>query len=172
MTQQIRVYAADHDGNASSETFTDMADAYKRFDEERGKPRANAVSIEVLKPLAGDVIRLWKDRQGTGEHVVAPFNRGFSIPVDHPAAKVLSVFLRIAFVGNEQWLRMQSWDMRGSGKLTAHFSRQYPARRWNRTDGFYVENRVEPSPPVPFDEHHPHYEGSAQQESARREATS
>lgn len=81
-----------------------------------------------------------------------------------------TAFLRIAFVGNEQWLRMQSWDMRGSGKLTAHFSRQYQARRWSPTDGFYVESLVEPSPPAPFDEHHPHYEGSAQQELARRRA--
>ena len=89
MTQQIRVYAADHDGNASSETFTDMADAFKRFDEERAKPAAHAVSIEVLQPPAGQLIRLWDGNFTAAGHVIASFDDGFTIPADHPVARLL-----------------------------------------------------------------------------------
>ena len=81
-----------------------------------------------------------------------------------------TAFVRLTYAGAEQWLRMQSWTRNPSGTLTAQFSREYPARRWNPTDGYHVENLLEPSPPVPFDEHHPHYDGSAQQELARRRA--
>lgn len=52
MSQPIRVYTAHAHGNAYSAEFTDMAEAFKRFDEERAKPTAHAVSIEVLKPKA------------------------------------------------------------------------------------------------------------------------
>ncbi|MFE5789579.1 hypothetical protein [Rhodococcus erythropolis] len=72
------------------------------------------------------------------------------------------VFARIIHNDTENWLRMQRWGSVG-GALTAEFSREYPSRRWNERDGYYTETLIEPSPPVPFDEHHPHYEGSAQQ---------
>lgn len=73
-----------------------------------------------------------------------------------------AVFIRISNAGTPQWLRMNSWGIR-YGKLTAHFSREYNSRRWSELHGYYFEQLIEPSPPVPFGNRHPHYEGSAQQ---------
>ncbi|MBJ7479237.1 hypothetical protein [Rhodococcus sp. (in: high G+C Gram-positive bacteria)] len=72
------------------------------------------------------------------------------------------VFARILYNSSEHWLRMRQWES-FAGTLTAEFSREYPSYRWNERDGYFMEALIEPSPPVPFDEHHPHYEGSAQQ---------
>lgn len=75
-----------------------------------------------------------------------------------------TAFIRVTLAGSdvEQWLRMQSWNTAGT-TVTAEFTREYSSHRWNERDGYFTEILAEPSPPVPFDEHHPHYEGSAQQ---------
>lgn len=74
-----------------------------------------------------------------------------------------TAFIRITLAGSDvgQWLRMQSWNTAGT-TVTAEFTREYSSHRWNERDGYFTEILTEPSPPVPFDEHHPHYEGSAQ----------
>lgn len=78
-----------------------------------------------------------------------------------------TVFIRVTLAGSdvEQWLRMQLWNTAGT-TVTAEFTREYSSHRWNERDGYFTEILTEPSPPVPFDEHHPHYEGSAQQHRA------
>lgn len=107
-----------------------------------------------------------------------------SVAIDLPAASARGVGItsiddnKAVFVviyntndrGRDQWLRMKSWSI-DEGRLRAHFSREYESLRWNDYNGYpggrYVERLIEPSPPVPFDEHHPHYEGSAQQRHDR-----
>lgn len=79
-----------------------------------------------------------------------------------------TAFIRVTLAGSdvEQWLRMQSWNTAGT-TVTAEFTREYSSRRWNERDGYFTEILAEPSPPVPFNEDHPHYEGSAQQHHAQ-----
>lgn len=93
----------------------------------------------------------------------APSPRAFRL-MHSSLDETTTVFIRVTLAGSDvaQWLRMQSWNTAGT-TVTADFSREYPSRRWNERDGYFTETLTEPSPPVPFDEHHPHYEGSAQQ---------
>ena len=88
MTQQIRVTETPFDGRASATRFDEMAEAYKLFDQLRADPGVEKVSIEVIKP-AGDLIRLWDGNFAAAGHVIAPFDRGFTVPADHPVARFL-----------------------------------------------------------------------------------
>lgn len=96
----------------------------------------------------------------------APSPRAFRL-MHSSLDETTTVFIRVTLAGSDvaQWLRMQSWNTAGT-TVTAEFTREYSSRRWNERDGYFTEILAEPSPPVPFDEHHPHYEGSAQQHAA------
>lgn len=96
------------------------------------------------------------------------------VPIDTPRGTALTTsgftdgstaFARVTFNGAECWLRMQRWRIY-EGQLTVDFSRDYESTRWTERHGYYRALLTEPSPPVPFDEHHPHYEGSARQHAA------
>ncbi|ORL93429.1 hypothetical protein A5N78_04650 [Prescottella equi] len=78
-----------------------------------------------------------------------------------------AVFLRVEKGGETTWARLQRWSS-DPRLLTATFGQAYQSLRYSSERGFHTDTLVEPSPPVPFDESHPHYPGSAVQEMAER----
>ncbi|ORL01807.1 hypothetical protein A6F55_19130 [Prescottella equi] len=78
-----------------------------------------------------------------------------------------AVFLRVKEGGETTWARLQQWSSDPRG-VAATFGQAYQSLRYTPEDGFHLETLVEPSPPVPFDENHPHYPGSATEEITAR----
>lgn len=106
-------------------------------------------------------------------HGVGCVSVALSMAVDQPGVRHLFdvsrgkfFFVCVTEPGSQVWARMYKieggWSDTALKRIyTAYFDQAYPSLRYSRDDGVHVVTLVEPSPPVPFDEHHPHYPGSA-----------